>query len=161
MAVRSSGTLSVLGLAREKQWDDYNTTSSTYTLISVLDLAETFANFAGTNTNGVNYPDTSKPHAMSEWYGYDHDYGIQCNTLVSYQLGRTATLGADPCSATAKQYYADNSTWSSATALYSPIIGSSACQPAVAGYYYYSGGGTSPVRYWNGNSFGSTSYGCP
>ena len=160
MAVPSSGTLSMLGLAREKQWDDYNSTSSTYTPISLLDLAETFANFDGTNTNGVDYPDTSKPHAMSEWYGYDHDYGIQCNTLVSYQLGRTATLSADPCSANAKQYYADNSTWSSATALYSPIIGSSACEPAAAGFYYYSGGGTNPVRQWNGNAFVGN-YGCP
>ena len=145
MAVPSSGTLSMLGLAREKEWDDYNSTSSTYTPISLLDLAETFANFDGTNTNGVSYPDTSKPHAMSEWYGYDHDYGIQCNTLTSYQLGRTATLGADPCSANAKQYYADNATWSSATALYSPITGSSACEPAAAGFYYYSGGGANPL----------------
>lgn len=163
--VPSTGEIKMSGLAKEKttalQPEGYSSTSTSYyTPISLLDLAETFVNFEGTNTNGTSYPDTAKPHAMSEWYGYDHDYGIQCNTLTSYQLGRTATLGADPCSAAAKQYYANNSNWLSATQLYSPLQGSSACVPAAAGFYYYSGGGATPVREWNGNAFVGN-YGCP
>lgn len=160
MAVPSSGTLSMLGLAREKQFDDYASTSTPYNPISLLDLAETFANFDGTNTNGVNYPNATKPHAMSEWYGYDHDYGLSCSTLVTVTLGRTLTLQDDPCSIAQKTYYTNNSTWLSATQLYKNQGGGS-CIPADAGFYYEDGTGSStPVRYWDGSVF-TQNYGCP
>ena len=29
--------------------------------------------FEETNTNSSSYPNTSTPHAMNEWYSYDHD----------------------------------------------------------------------------------------
>ena len=158
--VPSTGQLSMQGLAKEKQFDSYLSTSTPYTPISLLDLAETFQNFDGTNTNGVNYPDSSKPHAMSEWYGYDHDYGVSCSSLVTVTLGRTLTLQGDPCSATQKTYYTNNSTWLSATQLYKNQGGGS-CVPADAGFYYENGTGSStPVRYWNGSAF-TGNYGCP
>ena len=159
MAVPSSGQLSMAGLAKEKQFDDYNSTSTPYTPISLLDLAESFVNFEATNTNGVDYPDESKPHAMSEWYGYDHDYGVDCTSITTRTLGFALTLQADPCSSPQRIYYTDTSDWQSASQLYSGNINS--CQPAPAGYYYEdASGGANPVRYWNGGSFG-LSYSCP
>jgi hypothetical protein len=155
--VPSTGALSMRGLAREKQFDDYNSTSTPYTPISLLDLAETFVNFDGTNTNGVNYPDSSKPHAMSEWYGYDHDYGVSCGSLFARTLAR-GDNAAQACGNPQKTYYTNSSVWLSSTQLYSGNVTS--CTPAVAGWYYEdSGGGQTPVRYWNGSAFTANS-GC-
>ena len=79
MAVPSSGTLSMYNLAREKKHDDYSTNQNILIPISMYDLV----NGGNTNGSGVSYdvttqassskPDTSAPHAMSEWYSYDHD----------------------------------------------------------------------------------------
>lgn len=157
--VPSLGAISMQGLAREKQFDDYNSTSTPYTPISLLDLAETFVNFEGTNVNGVNYPNDDKPHAMSEWRGYDHDYGVDCTSITTRTLGRTATLGEDPCSALQRTYYTDTADWQSATQLYSGNINS--CTPAPAGFYYEDvNGGPAPVRQWNGTAF-IGNFGCP
>lgn len=163
--VPSLGEIKFSGLAKEKttalQPEGYSSTSTSfYTPISLLDLAETFVNFEGTNTNGVSYPDSAKPHAVSEWRGYDHDYGLSCSSLITVTLGRTLTLQDDPCSAVQKTYYTNNSTWLSATQLYRNQGGGS-CVPAVAGFYYENGTGSStPVRYWNGSAF-TGNYGCP
>ena len=159
--VPSLGAISMRGLAAEKQYDDYSYTgSSVYTPISLLDLAETFVNFDGTNTNGVNYPDSSKPHAMSEWRGYDHDYGLSCSSLYSRTLGYEPFLANDPCSAIQTTYYTDQSFWQSSVQLYRNQGGGS-CVPANAGYYYEdSNGGSNPVREWNGSTFVGN-YGCP
>lgn len=158
MAVPDSpNSLSMQGLAREKQFDDYNSTSTPYTPISLLDLAETFVNFEATNTNGVDYPDETKPHAMSEWYGYDHDYGVDCTSMTTRTLAK-GTSAALACAAAQKTYYTDTADWQSATQLYSGNINS--CTPAPAGYYYEdSSGGADPVRYWNGGSF-TGNFGC-
>ena len=158
--VPSTGALSMQGLAREKQFDSYLSLGTPYTPISLLDLAETFVNFDGTNTNGVNYPNGSKPHAMSEWYGYDHDYGLSCSSLYSRTLGYATTLLGDPCSQIQRTYYTNNSSWTSSTQLYRNQGGNS-CVPANAGFYYEdSNGGVSPVRQWNGSAFVGN-YGCP
>lgn len=158
MAVPSSGELSMAGLAKEKQFDDYNSTSTPYTPISLLDLAETFVNFDGTNTNGVSYPNSSKPHAMSEWYGYDHDYGLTCSSLYAHNVGYNPSF-ALVCDARTRNYYTNSSNWLSSTQLYRDQGGNS-CVPANAGYYYKAGSGATPVRYWNGSAFTSNS-GCP
>ena len=159
--VPSLGAISMRGLAAEKQYDDYSYTgSSVYTPISLLDLAETFVNFDGTNTNGVSYPDSSKPHAMSEWRGYDHDYGLSCSSLYARTLGYAPFLANDPCSAIQRTYYTDQSFWSSSVQLYRDQGGGS-CIPANAGFYYEdSNGGSNPVREWDGSTF-VWSGGCP
>ena len=87
MAVPSSGTLSLLGLAREKQNDDYTNTTvlvgqngTSPGAISLESCATSGNNHGpqvvmeGTNQNSPSYPNSSTPHSMSEWYGYDHDY---------------------------------------------------------------------------------------
>ena len=156
--VPSLGEIKFSGLAKEKnsnlQPEGYSSTSTSYyTPISLLDLAETFVNFEGTNTNGVSYPDSSKPHAVSEWRGYDHDYGLSCSTLYARTLGYATTLGGDPCAQIQRTYYTNVSSWSSSTQLYRNQGGNS-CIPANAGFYYEdSNGGSNPVRQWNGSTF--------
>lgn len=87
MAVPSSGTLSLLGLAREKQNDDYTNTTvlvgqqgNSPGSISLESCATSGNNngpqvvMEATNTSSPSHPNGTTPHAMSEFYSYDHDY---------------------------------------------------------------------------------------
>ena len=78
MAVPSSGAISLTGLAGEKLNDDYGDQDFD-DVISLTDLVlggntnGSHESWEATNANSTSKPDTSAPHAMSEWYGYDHD----------------------------------------------------------------------------------------
>jgi hypothetical protein len=67
MAVPGSGALSLVRIKNEVNEDDYNAGVS-FTGISLQELATGVI-----NTNSASRPNTSVPHAMSEWYGYDED----------------------------------------------------------------------------------------
>ena len=79
MAVPSSGNISMLGLAREKVYDDYDyyvTPTGPYSMYDFVNGGDTNGSgvsFETTNTNSSSYPNTTEPHQMSEWYSYDHD----------------------------------------------------------------------------------------
>jgi hypothetical protein len=80
MAVPSSGQLSLYGLAKEKEINNYDNTIpiSTYnsyyaTPISLGNMATGAGGFDATNEASEQRPNIFSPHAMSEWYGYDHD----------------------------------------------------------------------------------------
>ncbi len=79
MAVPSSGTLSLFSIGNEKLSDDYNDGddgSGPYSLTDITLGGDTYGNsedYPVTNTNSPNKPDSVAPHAMSEWFGYDHD----------------------------------------------------------------------------------------
>lgn len=86
MAVPSSGSISLLGLAREKQNDSYTSTTvmtgqngQSPGSISLESCATSGNNnstqvvMEATNTSSSSYPNSSTPHAMSEFYSYDHD----------------------------------------------------------------------------------------
>ena len=79
MAVPSSGTLNISALAAEKLENDYTDVDTSYGPYSLKDITlggATTVNgedYDATNTNSANKPDSIAPHAMSEWYGYDHD----------------------------------------------------------------------------------------
>jgi len=85
MAVPGSGTLSLLKLAKEKVYDDYNSGSSwppSGTSGSGINLHELTVGgqahsqthvFEATNTAGSNAPNGDTPYRMSEFYSYDHD----------------------------------------------------------------------------------------
>jgi len=90
MAVPSSGSISLLGICREKQNDDYTDTTAIQGgaggnvvggngTISLESCATSGGNHApqvvmeATNTNSLLHPNSSTPHGMSEFYGYDHD----------------------------------------------------------------------------------------
>ena len=78
MAVPGSGTISLTGLAGEKHNNDFGDADFD-DVISLTDLVlggnenGSHESWEATNANSSEKPDTSAPHAMSEWYGYDHD----------------------------------------------------------------------------------------
>jgi hypothetical protein len=79
MAVPSSGSLNISALAAEKLENDYTDVDTSYRPYSLKDITLGGAttvygeDYDVTNTNSANKPDSVAPHAMSEWYGYDHD----------------------------------------------------------------------------------------
>lgn len=72
MAVPSSGTLSMLGIRREIGDNNYSASTS-YTNISLEDMSEGTNGAINTNNAVADRPDGTDPHAMSEFYNYDHD----------------------------------------------------------------------------------------
>lgn len=82
MAVPGSGSISWFGLSQEKKINDYTSSAGAGAIpvISMYDLVnggnttgETQPDYAITNTSSSSHPNTTAPHAASEWYGYDHD----------------------------------------------------------------------------------------
>ena len=67
MAVPSSGAISLSGIAAEVKSNAYNANNTASTTLASLATGTTI------NTNSDSVPDAEAPHAMSEWYGYDHD----------------------------------------------------------------------------------------
>lgn len=72
MAVPSSGALSMRGIRRELGTNNYNS-SNTYSNISLEDMSEGVNGTINTANSSSNRPDGANPHAMSEFYAYDHD----------------------------------------------------------------------------------------
>jgi len=68
MVIPSSGTISLAGIKNEVDEDDY-TAGESYTNISLTGIVDE----TDLNENSDSAPNQSTPHAMSEWYGYDHD----------------------------------------------------------------------------------------
>ena len=93
MAVPNSGNeLSLLGIRREVGANNYNS-SNTYTDISLEDLSEGTVDALNTANDSSDMPDGSEPHAMSEWYSYDHDLtGIATPTNLNVSATQTATI---------------------------------------------------------------------
>ena len=91
MAVPSSGELSLLKIAKEKVHDDYTSVSSITGAISLTDVSTSGnsngsgVSFDATNTANAatDRPDGSTPHAMSEFYNYDHDK-VSGNAYITY-----------------------------------------------------------------------------
>ena len=157
MAVPSSGTLSLLGFAREKQNDDYTNTTvlvgqqgNSPGAISLESCATSGNNHGpqvvmeATNTSSSSYPNGTTPHAMSEFYSYDHD----AVALVGKPVYSTSVpKGVFACGATT------DTTW------YFPDT-----SPAVNDQVYTASNGTSPPSagkygYLNiGSVGGSTDY---
>lgn len=83
MAVPSSGALSMLGIRRELGTNNYNSTT-TYTNISLEDMSEGTNGTINTNNAAADRPDGSTPHAMSEFYNYDHDATSSVSSATYY-----------------------------------------------------------------------------
>jgi len=79
MSVPPSGDISMLGLAREKVYDDYNyygvptAPYSMYDLVNGGNTNGSGVSFETTNSNSTARPNTTTPHGFSEWYSYNHD----------------------------------------------------------------------------------------
>tara|TARA_R110000787_G_scaffold2497_4_gene9929 strand:- start:1064 stop:1561 length:498 start_codon:yes stop_codon:yes gene_type:complete len=75
MAVPASGTLTMLGLAQERKFGTYGTgTIASPILMTDLINGGGLNSFPALNTISPSKPNTTTPHAMSEWYSYDQDY---------------------------------------------------------------------------------------
>ena len=72
MAVPSSGVLSLIAIMNEVDDDDY-TAGGQYSNISLKDLSDGTVDTINTANASAARPDGSAPHAMSEFYEYDHD----------------------------------------------------------------------------------------
>mgnify|MGYP003136776398 CR=1 FL=1 len=67
MAVPSDGAISLVGIGTEVKSNAYNPDATATITLATLATSTTI------NTNSASVPNASAPHAMSEWYGYDHD----------------------------------------------------------------------------------------
>lgn len=74
MAVPSTGTLTMLGIAQERKLSTYGTgTISDPILMTDLISGGGNNSFPALNTASPAKPNTSTPHAVNEWYSYDQD----------------------------------------------------------------------------------------
>jgi hypothetical protein len=83
MAVPNSGEITVYGIAKEMELDNYDNTIpiSTYrsyyaTPVSLTNMSTGAGGFDAINTSNdaADRPDGALPHSASEFYSYDHDY---------------------------------------------------------------------------------------
>ena len=72
MAVPSSGAISLLGIYNELHENNYSSGTSRSNISLEEESTEDTVDF-NTANDAADYPDTDRPHAMSEWYNYDHD----------------------------------------------------------------------------------------
>lgn len=87
MAVPSSGALSMRGIRNELYNNNYNASIS-FTNVSLNTMSTGGNGTINTANSSSNRPDGSTPHAMSEFYSYNHD---ETSTLAS----GTITVGVD------------------------------------------------------------------
>jgi len=176
MGVPSSGELSILKLAREKKYDDYNSTSSIAGSISLYDLflggntKGSGESYEATNTLSPSYPKpinesqylqgTDMPMTMSEWRSYDHNSGIQCSAFLALTVYKQSPDAPTCGTAKGGRTVYVSTSWNMTNVLLKDSGGGN-CVNEIPGWYYYAGA-TQPgyeVRYWNGSSFTQNS-GC-
>jgi len=71
MAVPSSGAISLAGIRAELTTNTYNASATTQS--SLKDCSDGTVATINTGNNASDRPDGNQPHAMSEFYSYDHD----------------------------------------------------------------------------------------
>tara|TARA_R110002073_G_scaffold134826_3_gene282652 strand:- start:13628 stop:14116 length:489 start_codon:yes stop_codon:yes gene_type:complete len=102
MAVPSKGTLTMLGLARERKVGNYYSSVTLFYPILMSDLINGGGqnSFPALNVNSPSKPNTLKPFSMSEWYSYDQDYAppAECE-LVTLRFTRKFRSGEEACTA--------------------------------------------------------------
>ena len=83
MAVPSSGVLSLAGIRAELATNTYNASATTTS--SLEDLSDGTVATINTGNASGDRPDGNTPHAMSEFYAYDHDLS-SFNDNISFDL---------------------------------------------------------------------------
>lgn len=116
MAVPSSGILTMLGIANERKVGNYNAGNIFLNPILMTDLINGggLNNFPALNINSPFKPNTSTPHSMSEWYGYDQDYAppSSCEEIALRYTARYRDP-ADACFAPSVAIFTESaSKWS-------------------------------------------------
>ena len=79
MAVPASGSISLKKLAKEKNFDDYNSNGVVSGAISLRDVTlggsvNSGLTYDVTNSISPSHPNNEASYGMSEFYSYDHDY---------------------------------------------------------------------------------------
>jgi hypothetical protein len=94
MAVPSSGTLTMQGIAQERLYGTYGTGTITGPIVTT-DLINggnsggSGNNYPALNTHSPSGPNTSTPHAINEWYGYNQNY----SSLTSFYITNPSPKG--------------------------------------------------------------------
>ena len=83
MAVPSSGALSLAGIKAEVENNEYNASATSTSSL------ESLATETSINSNSASTPNASAPHAMSEWYSYDHDAAPSFTDNISFDFDGT------------------------------------------------------------------------
>ena len=159
MAVPSSGTLTMLGIARERYYGNYVSTGIIPYPILMTDLINGggLNNFPALNTNCVPRPNTSTPHSMNEWYGYRQICiaPVECKPIELRFTSRYKS-GADACVAPLLVVFSadpSNPKWFTV-----PLYGDEGCEEGVwAASGAYSDGNNWGV--WDGVSGNWTAQG--
>ena len=97
MAVPSSGVLSLEGIANEIDDNDY-TSDSFQGPISMSHFSTGGEATLNTANASANRPDGSAPHAMSEWYAYDHDFNPFSSVIADFTLSGAQSTDNPPFS---------------------------------------------------------------
>ena len=100
MAVPDSGAISMGGIHFEKTANNYNAPSTPSGPVTMFDLiyggnaSGSSVSYAATNQNSSDYPNTTAPHGMDEWYSYDHDTAgaPSAPTNLAYTATSTSTI---------------------------------------------------------------------
>ena len=102
MAVPDSpSSITMKGLHNEMTSNNYPSATNPPGAVTMKDLAESgnsggsAVSYAAINTNSPSRPDTDTPHAIGEWYGYDHDFNasvIQPPSNLSYTATSTTQI---------------------------------------------------------------------
>ena len=102
MAVTGSGEISLGKIAKEFVYNDYNSSSTQPTSVSLQTLSTHAADGSidAVNLESPSFPNGNASHGMSEFYSYDHDYiPIPCNKamdvvfLIDYTSSMTGDMG--------------------------------------------------------------------
>ena len=81
MAVPDSGNpISLAGIRAEIANNAYNASATTITTL------QTIATETSINSNSASTPNATAPHAMSEWYSYDHDAAASFADSISFDF---------------------------------------------------------------------------
>ena len=99
MAVPSSGALSLFGIANEIDDGDY-TSDSFQDPISMSHFSTGGEATINTANASANRPDGSAPHAMSEWYAYDHDFNPFSSVIADFTISDAIIPSGTPGSPT-------------------------------------------------------------
>ena len=84
MAVPFTGALSLRGIAKEKNYNNYNSLSNPGSNLSLTNMSiGTQFGLINTANSATNRPNGSSPHQMSEFYAYDHDKSSATTPTVS------------------------------------------------------------------------------
>ena len=99
MAVPSSGAISLKGVHQELNTNNYSTSLFDGNSISLKECSDGTEATINTANASADRPDGSTPHAMSEFYAYDHDAtsgipGFMVDDFTGTPTSTRATFGA-------------------------------------------------------------------